>query len=254
MTGQEDMRLLTWTEDLVGRVHQHLETIASGCHTGGEPWPDEQWKNLVFTIRDDLVQLLNRQSAEGAREGGPFAAGLCQTALYALVAWTDEMFLSREWPGRALWEDQILERHFFQTHQAGTKIFEQMETLLAQGRRAQPELLRLYLWILCLGFRGQFAEESSGPESPLQSFRYRLAGVLNDQVPDDAPGPTLFPETGQHVFDRGERVLLPDPGLWTLVYGAFLGILFVAGTWGWLVVTRPLRLSLEPVLQMMEGL
>src|SRR5690606_42132690 len=42
-----------------------------------------------------------------------------QDALYAVVAWIDEMAMSFDWPGAATWRLSPLQRHYFATTRAG---------------------------------------------------------------------------------------------------------------------------------------
>src|SRR5690606_37126056 len=90
-----------------------------------------------------------------------------QDALYATVAWIDELTMSFNWPGAAAWRLAPLQRHYFATTRAGVGFFDRLEALPPEANSVRE----VYALPLVAGFQGQFAHCSP---SELAQFRREL--------------------------------------------------------------------------------
>jgi type IV/VI secretion system ImpK/VasF family protein len=124
-------------------------------------------RGTVLAIKSTLTGLFREQLALASKDT-QLARTCCTRAHYAMTAYADEFFATLEWSGAGEWRGALLEEQLFGTHCAGTTIFEEIDTLLQQDR--DPEMARLYLHLLGLGFTGKYRK---APE-PLQALKKKL--------------------------------------------------------------------------------
>jgi type VI secretion system protein ImpK len=74
------------------------------------------------------MQHLIAQS-EACLETGNFTQEDFNLARFAVFAWVDEAILSSAWEGRKQWQREQLQRHYFQTADAGELFFERLNTI-----------------------------------------------------------------------------------------------------------------------------
>ncbi|MDN5842466.1 MAG: DotU family type IV/VI secretion system protein [Alcaligenaceae bacterium] len=130
---------------------------------------------------------LDAACARAERDGCP--PEYVQDALYATVAWIDELAMSFNWPGAAAWRLSPLQRHYFATTRAGVGFFDRLEALPPEANAVRE----VYALALVAGFQGQFAHR---PPSELAQFRREL---LERVAQDSEMAPigqehALFPE------------------------------------------------------------
>lgn len=254
--------LTFFAEDFIEQVRLSLADIEKALSSPeATALSAEGWRELTLKILNDLAQTLRHQEQQAVHKGGAFGEKEYKTLQYALVAYADEMFLNREWPGRALWEDRLLEMNFFNTHQAGERFFQTIEQWLQQGSQASWEIGRIYLWIVSLGFQGRFALPSSSSQDgqvlgafPNSEAYGRHLSLALHPLAGGSSEHHLFPQAYQAVLDRGDRVLLPNPGRWKSFYAAFIGLLLVVSTYAVWRVTTPLRAQMTTLAPAMEGI
>ncbi len=186
---------------------------------------------------------LDRAAARAARAG--YSTEQVQGALYATVAWIDELAMSMEWPGSARWRLSPLQRHYFATTRAGVGFFERLEALPEN----ETEVREVYALMLVAGFQGDFAYR---PAAELQAYRSELL----DRVAQEggmAPfggGSPLFPATQVGTGAAGLRRTGPSMSalLLILVPLALLVMLYV------FLDYRLLQEAAELVSPLTEGL
>lgn len=155
---------------------------------------------------DDVVERiktsLEQACARAARDG--HAPERVQDALYAVVAWIDELAMSFPWDGSAAWRLSPLQRHYFSTTRAGAGFFERLQALPEQAAQARE----VFALMLVAGFQGEFAHR---PASELRQFRNQLL----ERVASDAgmaplaDGKPLFPEA--YALGRQARMRRGGP-------------------------------------------
>lgn len=128
---------------------------------------------------------------------------------YVMVTMADDAFLHLrlEWPGRARWLTNLLEKQLFGTQRAGASFFDRIDELLASRDKSKEEVATAYLIALLLGFKGRFR---GSEEEELASYRERLLyfiGLGSNGL--DASKP-LFPDAYAHTITKDPNEKLPD--------------------------------------------
>lgn len=130
-------------------------------------------------------------AAVARAQSGGYTAAEVQASLFAVVAWIDELAMSREWAGGATWRLAPLQRHYFSTTRAGAEFFEKLEALPDQA----IEVREVYGLALLAGFSGRYTHR---PPGELAAYRSALLARIADErqmAPLD-PDLPLFPQAG----------------------------------------------------------
>lgn len=104
----------------------------------------------MVSVRSQLDALLTEAlgAAKLAGKGDVDA----QEALFAVVAWTDEVLLSAPWSGAQEWVRHLLQKRHFGVSNAGDAFFSHLEQLGPQ----QIEVREVYIYCLSMGFAGRY--------------------------------------------------------------------------------------------------
>lgn len=78
-------------------------------------------------------------------------------ALFALVAWIDETVMTSKHPQLVVWRLAPLQRHYFQTHNAGVGFYERLGSLTSEQTAAKE----VFAMVLLAGFKGQKGADSA---------------------------------------------------------------------------------------------
>jgi type VI secretion system protein ImpK len=204
---------------------------------------------IVNTIQRRLSILLEEQALQSTLQAGEFAISSYQDALYAMVAYADEVFLNLPWGGQKQWENNLLESRFFQTQIAGELIFEKIENLVSTNDPMRADLAIIYLMILGLGFKGRYRAEDANPQQ-LNLYRKQLYSMINRH-------PSTLYEPGrehllegcyEHVLDSVISKGLPEIRAWLYTFIGILGIYLFASTMLWYKVVRDMDASISSIL------
>lgn len=136
------------------------------------------------------IDLAIAQARRDAQDAG-YAPAEVDDALYAVVAWADEMLLAAAWDGAAQWQRHLLQRRYFDVHTAGVGFFERLDRLGAQ----QNDVREVYFLCLGLGFGGRYAYDRN-QKALTDIKRDSLARLLQGE--DGLPG-----EVGRLMFPDG---------------------------------------------------
>ena len=116
-------------------------------------------RGSVEELSNTVNELITKIRTEGHQAG--LDIGRLDAALFPVVAWMDERFLSlRVWDSQRRWQRCLLQRFYFNTSLAGVEFFERLQNLAADDN----QLREIYLLILSMGFLGQFAKEKAHSE------------------------------------------------------------------------------------------
>lgn len=144
-------------------------------------------------------------------------------ALFAVVAWLDELAMSRSWPGASAWRLAPLQRHYFSTTRAGSEFYERLNAL-PNGNTA---VRQVYALMLVAGFRGEFGTR---PASVFSAYTQQLIEGIQQQAGQPAlgVGQPVFPAAmpGRHLQDSGQG-LRRHPA-WSLLLIAGLPLVAIA--------------------------
>lgn len=122
-------------------------------------------------IHGDIESMLNRVQIEFQN----FSRSPLDDFLYLLSAWTDEALVEVSRGKFALPKHASLEWQRFGTMDAGERLFEKIEQSIARHDEADRYMLPAYLYVLLLGFKGQF-EQIRGV-SPLVVFKEKILAL-----------------------------------------------------------------------------
>lgn len=205
---------------------------------------------FVNTIQRRLSLLLEEQAVHSLVQGGEFAVSSYQDALYAMVAFADEVFLNIPWIGQKQWENNLLESRFFQTQIAGELLFQKIESLISANDPMRADLAVIYLLILGLGFKGKFRDEDANLEQ-LALYRQQLYLMVNRHPPSlYEPGRDhLLQDCYEHVLDSTISKGLPEIRMWLLTFVGILGVYLFASTILWYKLVKDMDASLSSILQ-----
>jgi type VI secretion system protein ImpK len=104
----------------------------------------------LASVRQQLDGLI-AQSRNTASEAG-LAEADTQNALFAVVAWADEVLLATPWAGAGEWARNLLQRRLFNVTNAGDAFFKRLELMEPQ----QIQVREVYFYCLSLGFAGRY--------------------------------------------------------------------------------------------------
>lgn len=134
------MRLSDCFIELIGYVLYFAKTVEKR-----QPGYDQ--------ARADVERLLAR-SGDAVGYGG-IAQEDYDTARFAVCAWIDETVMNSSWPGRQLWQRELLQRVHYQTTNAGELFFDRLNALGPQ----QGDAREVYYLCLAMGFTGRYCNE-----------------------------------------------------------------------------------------------
>ncbi|MGE8567467.1 MAG: DotU family type IV/VI secretion system protein [Achromobacter sp.] len=136
-------------------------------------------------LKASLDAAVERVQAHG------FTAADAQASLFAVVAWIDELAMSRDWAASSSWRLAPLQRHYFSTTRAGVAFFEKLEALPDDA----VEVREVYGLALLAGFSGRYTHR---PPAELAEYRAALLARIAEErrmSPLD-PSLPLFPQAG----------------------------------------------------------
>ncbi len=197
----------------------------------------------------DAVQqrLLDAFESQASRIGNKLPdheRRLFEDIRYVMIAMADEVFSYLEWGGQSAWVDQPLEVIVFQTRNAGERIFNRIEKILAD-RAAPAQLVTVYMTALALGFRGRYA--SIDTEAP-EAYRTQLAEHLGRTDPELLRNTELCPRAHANTSPAERPEFLPSLSRGFLPFALVLIGWIVLGEILWLYHTSQLSEVLNQIL------
>ncbi len=172
---------------------------------------------------------------------------------YVMVALADDAFLhlKAEWPGRARWLTNLLEKQIFGTQRAGAAFFDRIDELLASRDKSKEEVATAYLIALLLGFKGRFRGDD---EQELVSYRERLLYFVGlGQSNGMDPGKPMFPDAYAHTITNDATETMPDHRPYIYMVVATVILYFGAVHLTWHQQTDGIRKVVEAVQSAIEG-
>jgi len=139
---------------------------------------------------DDLIQ----QARQCSQDGG-FDEDDWQKAMFAVCAWIDETILCSEWFERGRWQEDQLQRLYFQTMNAGEEFFARLAELDLEA----AAIREVYAYCLALGFKGRYFL----PEDEKKLLEIQKANLLlvKDNL-DMSVAEKLFPDGYSGMTDE----------------------------------------------------
>jgi len=109
---------------------------------------------------------------------------------YALVVTADQVVLQSSWAHRASWSMQLLESHYFQSFEGGSKFYSITKEVLDDSGNDAPALAEVLFLCMAVGFQGQLLGERKELERLRTRLfeKSRLAGSMGGHLTPDAYG------------------------------------------------------------------
>lgn len=131
----------------------------------------------INEVKKSLTLLLDQSREKIITNGLTENQALC--ALFPIVSYVDEMILTSKWCKRSKWQQHSLQRHYFDTTNAGREFFERLNKLNRQGE--DRSIREVFLLCLGLGYKGQYFMPDDRPK--LEEIRVFNLDLL---LPEDA--------------------------------------------------------------------
>ncbi len=125
-------------------------------------------------------------------EGDPDLLRMFERIWYALVVTADQVVLHSSWRHRPAWSMRLLESHYFNSFEGGSKFFQIVKDTLDDPGPDAPKLAEVLFMCMGMGVQG----ELMGERRELEKLRTRLfeksgrAGALGGGITRDAYGRT----------------------------------------------------------------
>lgn len=152
------------------------------------------------TLGSTLTAALDRACAQALEHG--YDKADVDHALFAVVAWLDEMAMSRPWAGASAWRLAPLQRHYFSTTRAGSEFYQRLDAL----SETDTAVREVYALALVAGFRGEYGTR---PASTFSAYTRQILERTQSQAnhPSLGTGLPVFPGAlpGRHLQDSGQR-------------------------------------------------
>lgn len=143
--GSYTQRLTTLFIPLLTYVEQQLALGAEGDNS----------------FKTEVMRRLEMAQTQALAVG--YQAEDIQLALFAVVAWIDEMAMTSKWAGAMAWRLQPLQRQYFDTSKAGVEFYERLQSLDAK----QTAVKEVYAAVLIAGYKGMYNGKSDQMTAPL---------------------------------------------------------------------------------------
>lgn len=204
---------------------------------------------LCNTIQRHLRIFMEEHSLKINYQLGEFGRSNFKEAMYIMAAMADEVFLTLGWPGRNIWQKNLLETQFFQTQIAGELFFDRLDALLASPDSVKNELAMLYLLSLSLGFRGKYSQHDD--LGKIQWYKKQLFHMLNHHTSDlYQPGRKHMANAPyEHNFTLPPAKSLPDVRSWVFTMGGVVGMYFFVTYILWYKVVRDIDEALQFIFE-----
>ena len=175
----------------------------------------------VRTIHQRYDELLREFDAEGRRAG--YEVAQVRLAMFALVAFIDELVLTSNHPVKKSWSDQPLQLTYFNENSAGEEFYNRLDAVRKASGPQTADVLESFYLCLSLGFHGRYAG-SSRAEKQRRSLMEQLAAEIRSRR--GAAAASLSPHAIRAVGGHAGDQLRPVWGV-PLVIGGLLIVLLV---------------------------
>jgi len=155
----------------------------------------------VDAVRAKLIQLLDE--AQQNITAADLSEYQAEAALFPVVAYIDELILISKWSEKSKWQQVSLQRHFFDTTNAGQEFFDRLNVLNRQGE--DRSVREVFLLCLGLGYKGQYFMPDDRPK--LEEIRvFNLDLLLPEDANQTLERTTLFDQAYQNSIREGKHI------------------------------------------------
>ena len=173
-------------------------------------------------VQQTLVGLFNI-SSQSAEDHG-MSNDFYESAKYPVVALIDEMLQTSNWADKASWSKNPLQRHFFDTTNAGADFYNRLNVLNKFG--PDRDIREVYALCLGLGFRGRyFRGEDRKQYEEIKAFNLSL--LLPEEAQRNIDSATLFPFAYKASDSKNDNPFKSRFSIYPFIFGVPLTILVV---------------------------
>ena len=104
-------------------------------------------------VHTDVLRLMSDSQAMMTRENLDIED--YDQARFAVIAWVDETIVNSSWSVKGKWQQNLLQRRYYQTADAGEIFFDRLNQLGPHQR----DVREVYYLCLAIGFKGQYCHE-----------------------------------------------------------------------------------------------
>ena len=130
------------------------------------------------TVYQRYDELLREFDGDGRRAG--YEVAQVRLAMFALVAFIDELLLTSTHPVKATWSDQPLQLTYFNENSAGEEFYVRLEAARRGESARDVDVQEAFYLCLSLGFHGRYAG-SSRAEKQRRSLMQQLAADIRSR-------------------------------------------------------------------------
>lgn len=244
--------LLRYFEDFyceVVRFRQAIDSYMSTSTLQDESRAPMPAFILPDNIQESLLKLLNSQAIDTARFAGDYGTQEYREAEFVMVALADETFVQLDWPGKAMWRENLLEARLYQSHKAGDTLFQHIDKFIRMRDPSRVDLGMIYLLALGLGFQGRY--RGSDDHGTLARYKTTLFHFLYKREPATLDGETLLcKEAYANTIEEGKAAYFNEFRPWALLFTAACGLLLLISYGIWRFETRLLYRHAHEIIQM----
>jgi type VI secretion system protein ImpK len=181
---------------------------------------------FVMALLLKLQKILETQSLNSLRLGGHIAYHHYTDAQYLMCSIADEIFLNLNWPGKRIWEENLLESKIFQSHTAGETFFSNLDDFLNYPDPIKIDLAILYLVVLGTGFKGKYKDIDD--LGRLQAYKNQLFLFIHRKTPELFRGhEKLFKQPYAFTIKSGDQKTIQSPHAWYWAFSAIIAVFFI---------------------------
>lgn len=185
----------------------------------------------IAPVRQQLDELLT-DSLAAAQAAGKSPADT-QEAMFAVVAWADEVLLAAPWSGGREWARHLLQKRHFDVSNAGDAFFSRLEQLNSQ----QAEVREVYIYCLSLGFAGRYGYDRNA--KALADIKQSSLLLALRAIRSQREGTGLSSEMEKFMFPDGYALTSPDLAGKDALQ---------ASRWGWKFSALTINMLLIPLI------
>ena len=164
------------------------------------------------------------EKAKSMSDENDFAVTMYADAIFPVVAFVDELFLTSDWTLKKDWQLKPLQRFYFNTTNAGSEFYDRLSVLNKFG--PDKDVREVYALCMGLGFRGKyFRGEDRQHYEDIKAFN--LSFLLPGESEHNIDSATLFPFAYRGHSDEAGSGYKPRLNIYPLLIGVPLAIIVV---------------------------
>jgi type VI secretion system protein ImpK len=154
----------------------------------------------VDELKNSLTHLIDQALEKAVSKG--MTKYQADSALFPIVSYIDEMILTSNWSNKAKWQQVSMQRHYFETTNAGREFFERLNKLNRQGE--DRSIREVFLLCMGLGYKGQYFMPDDRPK--LEEIRvFNLDLLLPEDANQTLEKTMLFDQAYQTSIREGRQ-------------------------------------------------